>query len=544
MLRNYFTLYHLARELHERLSGGYVFEVFSQRKNEIVIAFVTPEGGHLQVHVVAHRPELCIFTREGLNRKKRDTVALMPEISEKEVLSVSIDPGDRIIYMEIGDGSRLMLQLFGATTNVLLEREGRITPAFRKHSAAAAENETAEERKGPEVLRTLEPIANDPPLFVAEYLRTKGRSESEKLREMLPGFDRRLVRELLSRSGENPSPERLGNAFTDLFYELIAPSPSVYTDAGGSPGFTILGGAAKGAALFDTVLEALNAYSLETWKHLDTRRLASELLRQLQRKRKKIESERENFDPRELRQRAGEYERYGHILIAGLGCTDREPESIVLDNVLDPSSPPVTVPLKPELNLQENAARWFIKASKTREKLHGALLRAAQVEKQREEIETLVPLVEKLSSPTEVGSFYRTHRTVLKQLGLLPPEKQSGGRQAPFRRIDIAPKAVLYVGKNARNNERLTFSFAKPRDIWLHARGASGSHCVLRGAAMHNLTEIRRAAEIAAYHSSARNSELVPVMYCEKKHVRRSKKLPPGQVVVEKEKIILVKPLP
>ncbi|MCW8799007.1 MAG: NFACT RNA binding domain-containing protein, partial [Prosthecochloris sp.] len=112
----------------------------------------------------------------------------------------------------------------------------------------------------------------------------------------------------------------------------------------------------------------------------------------------------------------------------------------------------------------------------------------------------------------------------------------------PFRTVALPSGATLFLGKNAANNDLLTFSFAKPHDIWLHARGSSGSHGILRGSCMQNRTDIQRAAEIVAFHSAARHSTMVPVMYTEKKYVRKSGSRLPGQVRLDREEVILVTP--
>ncbi|HED31047.1 MAG TPA: hypothetical protein ENN50_05050, partial [Prosthecochloris aestuarii] len=107
MHRNYFTLYHTARELHEQLAGGFIFEIFSQRKNELTIAVITNSGNHLQLKVVASNPRLGLCVRRGLERKKRNTAALMQEVNEAQVIEVRIDPGDRIIHILLDNDFRL-----------------------------------------------------------------------------------------------------------------------------------------------------------------------------------------------------------------------------------------------------------------------------------------------------------------------------------------------------------------------------------------------------------------------------------------------------
>jgi len=53
---------------------------------------------------------------------------------------------------------------------------------------------------------------------------------------------------------------------------------------------------------------------------------------------------------------------------------------------------------------------------------------------------------------------------------------------------------------------------------------------------------VRIAASIAAYYSKARNASNVPVAYCERKYVKKTKGLKQGSVIMEREKIVNVKP--
>ena len=56
------------------------------------------------------------------------------------------------------------------------------------------------------------------------------------------------------------------------------------------------------------------------------------------------------------------------------------------------------------------------------------------------------------------------------------------------------------------------------------------------------LGHIKKAAETAAWYSAEKHSELVPVMYTLKKYVRRGKNLPAGQVIFEREEVVIVRP--
>ena len=541
MLRNYFTLYHLAFELQELLAGGYVFEVFSQQRNEIVISLITNKGEHLQLFVVTASPRLCLYAREGVNRKQRNTADLMPEIVEKMISEITIDPSDRIIRFMLEDNYTIVLQLFSAKTNVLLQKKQVMISSFKPNTSETVPETGGAAVDRPDILRSLERMVQSPSFFADRLLETTAPDIQGKLGKILPGFDRRLVRELLSRCDDNCTVEKIHDELSSLFYELLDPCPSVQSENGKEPAFSILHNPPANAARFDSVLEGLNVYSIKTWQYLKTRDLVNELGAKLRQKSKKIRSELSHFDPDTLNKQADEYERNGHLLMANLYNESRLNDTITVSNFFDPLSGPLTIRLKPELNLQQNAALFFKKASKARQKIKNGMLRKRTVADQLHMVEKLLSVFSRLSTPAEVKEFYTVNRDTLKILGLEKNTKKEK-RESPFRKIPITQQATLYVGKNAKTNEELTFSFAKPDDIWLHARGSSGSHCILRGATVRNITEIRRAAEIAAYHSAARHSELVPVMYTEKKYVRRAGKSHPGKVFLEKENTLLVKP--
>ena len=67
----------------------------------------------------------------------------------------------------------------------------------------------------------------------------------------------------------------------------------------------------------------------------------------------------------------------------------------------------------------------------------------------------------------------------IKQVFGKQMNNQDQNKESKFRQFDLGEGFILYVGKNAANNDELTMGFAKPNDLWFHARGSSGSHAVL-----------------------------------------------------------------
>lgn len=541
MLRNYFTLYHSARELHEQLAGGYVFEIHSQEKNEITLSFITNDGRHLQIIVVTKSPKFSFYTREGLNRKKRNAASLMTGLCEKEVKSVSISPVDREILFSLEGAEHLVLRLYTAETNLFLVENGRIIDAFKDRTALnGREYVFPEERSG--ILRQLESIANCGELFMERFRNTDSAiSLQERILSVLQGFDRSLVREVCSRAQGSEIPEMLYKAFSEVFYELLDPSPCVVSNAGNPPEFTILERCPDGGVRFERVIDALNHYTFSMRRFLHVHEKIRAIRTHIEQQIRKIRNELSGFSPDELAATAARSETRGHLLIANIYSQPQSSGSLTVRNIFEPDSPEITIPLKPGLNIRQNAESFFEKAAKSRGRLKAMEERHAVLMKTMEELTAILEAAGSVTTTDELKHFQEKIAGKVNIPGLAP--RTANRKQSPFRTVELTPGITLYIGRNAKNNELLTFEHTRPDDIWLHARGTSGSHCVLKGAGLQNTSEIQRAAEIAAWYSQAKHSELVPVIYTQKKYVRRGKKTAPGSVIVEREKVILVRPL-
>jgi predicted ribosome quality control (RQC) complex YloA/Tae2 family protein len=117
-------------------------------------------------------------------------------------------------------------------------------------------------------------------------------------------------------------------------------------------------------------------------------------------------------------------------------------------------------------------------------------------------------------------------------------------RLAP-RRFKTAEGWDVMIGKNNEGNDYLTHMMARPEDYWFHVHGAAGSHVVLRrgkGKDEPSKATIAEVAAWAAFFSQAKSAGTVPVIYTQKKYVRKPKKAPPGLAVCEREKVVMVKP--
>jgi predicted ribosome quality control (RQC) complex YloA/Tae2 family protein len=129
-----------------------------------------------------------------------------------------------------------------------------------------------------------------------------------------------------------------------------------------------------------------------------------------------------------------------------------------------------------------------------------------------------------------------------------PPRRRGGSRsQAPRKPLEVISSDgfTILVGRNSRQNERLTFELAARGDAWLHVRDLPGAHVVVK-AAGRDVPEasLREAAALAAWFSAARDAKGVAVAVTDVRHVRRLKGGGPGMVRFEQESTLVVNPLP
>ncbi|MCB9639928.1 MAG: DUF814 domain-containing protein [Myxococcales bacterium] len=116
----------------------------------------------------------------------------------------------------------------------------------------------------------------------------------------------------------------------------------------------------------------------------------------------------------------------------------------------------------------------------------------------------------------------------------------------PYRLYTSTDGFEILVGKNARDNDVLTFKIAKQHDLWLHVAPTSGSHVIVRNP--DNLdrlpkSTIKEAAALAAFFSRSRDGGRVDVHYTQRRNVRKAKGAPAGQVQLIQFETIKVAPL-
>ena len=113
----------------------------------------------------------------------------------------------------------------------------------------------------------------------------------------------------------------------------------------------------------------------------------------------------------------------------------------------------------------------------------------------------------------------------------------------PLTEFTASDGTRILVGRNNRQNDQLTLKTANKNDIWLHTQNIPGSHVILEtGGREPSQQVLEEAAQLAAYHSKARDSAQVPVDYCAVRYVKKPAGAKPGMVIFTNQHTLYVKP--
>ncbi len=230
------------------------------------------------------------------------------------------------------------------------------------------------------------------------------------------------------------------------------------------------------------------------------------------------------------------YDRYGELIKANLGTIRKGQPDVAVVDYFDEEFPTLTIPLDQAKTPQGNMDDYF---RKHRKHLAAERELRPRIKEGDRELETLkgelTAIEQGTWQPPEKPS--QIARTTIRQRESRGKGRQEQ-RQGPFRRFTSSDGLAIFVGKNARENDELTFGLAKSDDLWLHARDTPGSHVVVRlgKGAEPPVETLRDAATLALLYSDLKKSGKGDVIYTRRKWVKKAKGQAPGAVIVTQEK--------
>jgi len=336
---------------------------------------------------------------------------------------------------------------------------------------------------------------------------------------------------------------KIGDRYSPPTQDRRLPHPSPHPSPPRGEGVSDIDKDVEFSVLFPVSAEIEERYWKEEQDHIVSQvRNAqhSRIKKALKQANKKIQSLQENLQKAE---RYKEYGRYGELLKGQLHSLTKGQTFVTVVDYYDPSLPQLTLPLDsakdPVWNMEDYFRKYhkFLSAEKhLRPRLETAKQEAVRLQEELTKFENGEDLpIEGITLPSQEKS----------KRGPMPAAKQVKSPQARatgYRQFSSMDGLPLLVGKTAKDNDTLTFKIAGPDDLWLHARGTSGSHVVVRlekGAQTPHET-LKDAATLALWFSNLRKSGKGEVIYSLRKFVRKAKGQKAGTVTVTREKSIWI----
>ncbi len=499
----------------------------------------------------AEPPMFCMLLRKHLSGARLASISQIPMERWAEFTFDCID--------EMGDAvqKKLVAELMGRTCNLyLLGSDGRIIDCLRRVGL----DETAKRPALPGMYYQLpEPINKKNPAEIGDFTpiltETGADLLSDRLMDTLGGLSPLVCREAaLFAAGDTDARVQGMDISTAsqklmLFFKehLNHPRPYLYTAPDGMPkqfAFCPIyqyGGSEEKdsfAALLDGFYTVRDRKDAMRQKSQTVRKTVQNLCTRLTRKLAVQEKELLESKERErLRQ-------LGDILTANLHRMQKGQTAILAQDFYDEAMGEIEIPLSPLLSPQQNAAKYYkdYTRMKTAEK---ELTR--QIELGQQELVYLQSVLDELNR-AETEAELEEIRQELLSGGYL---KAAAGKRkikvaklAPMR-FESTDGYPIYVGRNNRQNDELTFKLARKDDLWLHASKVHGSHVIIScGGATPPDDTVTQAAQLAAYYAETATGQNIPVDVTPVKMVKKTPDRKPGMVIYHSHRTIIANPYP
>ena len=457
---------------------------------------------------------------------------------------------------ELGDltQKRLVAELMGKTCNLyLLDKTGRIVDCLRRIGLDAGAKRTALPGmyyQDPDPVEKQHPLDAD---FSALLAAPGADVLADRLMDSLGGLSPLVCREAALFAADSVDARLEGRdmpamaeKLTLFFREnLTHPVPSFYAQADGTPkqfAFCPIrqyGGCetADGfSGLLDMYYTVRDRKDAMRQKSQGIRKTVSNLCQRLTRKIAIQEKELlATYDRERLRQ-------LGDILTANIHRIQKGQTKVECEDFYDEQMRLVEISLSPLLSPQQNAAKFYkdYARMKTAEKEL-----TKQISIAKEELSYLGSVLEELNRAASEQELEEI-RHELQETGYVKAEsgkKRIKASKLPPMRFVSTDGYPIYVGRNNRQNEELTFKSARKDDLWLHASKVHGSHVIIACAGVTPPDDtITQAAQLAAYYAETGDGQNIAVDMTPVKQVKKIPNGKPGMVIYHSYKTIIANP--
>ena len=534
-----FFLHHMTEELRRELLGGRIQKINQPFEQELVLQIRSNRQSHkllLSAHSVFGRVQLTDTTFENPAVPNTFIMVMRKYLQGAVIEAIQQVENDRILEIsvsnknEIGDSVAvtLVIEIMGKHSNIILldKASGKIIEAIKHVGFSQNSYRTilpGSTYVAPPQTGSLNPFTvGDEKLF--EILHTED-LEPKRLQQIFQGLGRDTATELSGRL----TADKL-KTFRAFFSSTTQPS---LTEKSFS---ALLFSDSK--PQMSTLSELLDTFYKDKAERNRVNQQASELIRrvenELEKNRKKLGKQEEELLATE---NAEEFRQKGELLTTFLHQVPNDQDQVELDNYY--TGEKIIISLDKALTPNQNAQRYFKRYQKLKEAVKHltSLIEETQATiLYLESVETALAQ----ASLTEIAEI----REELIQTGFIRRRQREKiqKRQKPEKYLATDGQTIILVGRNNLQNDELTFKIAKKDELWFHAKDIPGSHVVITGNLQPSDEVKTDAAELAAYFSKARLSNLVQVDMIETRKLNKPTGGKPGFVTYTGQKTLRVTP--
>lgn len=522
-VNNYFTLYRVAEFLNAWLHDFYVAEVLKTARNEVQMVF-RQRGVHKALKFYLGEESFVFFPEKFFTPKKSQS--FLQQLENKKFVEAVVHPHDRSFRIHFSDNFTLVILLYGRNANLILYQGKSIETVYNTNIKTNLD-------------KPFSHYKNLLPATENAFVSTVEDSGFKKaVSTHFAGFTKGMLKHFEADKFADKSASDQYKMLQSWENILLNADFHIYTGEKipqvNQVMLSLLQQPDNEAFFTDDIYAALNEYTKLYFRILQFNIQKKNLLHNLKSKIDRAEAQLKSYyihlDKLETEKN---YKHQADLLMAYLHEIPKGAEKAELTDF--DGERKIVIKLKREMTVQEWAEKLYQKAKKQQIECAQTETHIANLEKM---LEDLKAQREKVDQATDSHAL----RSSVPQLVSKTTEKKQQDA-TPYKKFEIDGFTVL-VGKNAADNDKLTFGIAKKDDLWLHAKDVAGSHVIIQNPSKKEIPKplLEKAAQLAAYYSKGKGSDLYPVLFTLKKFVRKPKGAGPGKVLVDKEKTLLVEP--
>ena len=557
-------------EIRAKAAGARIDKIHQPSRDTLILQLKCQEGREKLIFVAnptAPRLHFTAATPENPAEPPMFCMLLRKHLSGARLISVSQLPMERCAEFtfdcidEMGDhvNKKLVCELMGRTCNLyLLSPEGRIIDCLRRIGL----DESAKRAALPGLnYQYPDPVTKDDPrnYGLPDYVNLLSAPGadllSDRLMDTLGGLSPLVCREaaLFAVGSTDARIETMDTAAVadklHLFFaeHLNHPKPWYYAQADGTPKqfafcpirqYGSCEQAESFASLLDMYYTVRDRKDAMRQKSQAVRKTVQNLCTRLTRKLAIQEKELEaTYDRERLRQ-------LGDIVTANIHKIKKGQTVVRCEDFYDEEMKQIDIPISPILSPQLNAAKFYKDYTKLKN-AEKELTR--QIEIGENELHYLKSVLEELDR-AQTDAELEEIRRELQEGGYVkadPGRKRMKQGKLPPMRFESTDGYPIYVGRNNRQNDELTFKLARKDDIWCHASKVHGSHVIIScGGTTPPDDTITQAAQLAAYYAETKGGQNLPVDVTPVKQVKKPANGKPGMVIYHTYRSVIVNPSP